>query len=374
METTAKQMPFPIRILALTVALALVAACSRGPVASLPTGNTEAPVRVKTLTLEPRAWTPVIVGFGRFESAEKAVIAVDIPGVVDEIHVEPGQRVEAGDLLIELDAHKQQLKLEQTRAQLESMRARMEEQKEAFQRYRSLIHKQAVSEEQLGRAEASFKSAAADVQRALAAEALARQELAQTRIVSPVDGTITVRNIEPGETVAPGRQLVVIQVVDSMRMVTYVTEREVNLLRIGQRVEVKSPGVPGETYQARVELIGSVADPGTGNFSVKLAVGNRDGLLREGMSATVVLEGVVQSDMLLVPRRALVDRGAKRVVYRAVNGRAEEVEPVLGISGDGWLPAEAGMAAGDQLILEPLELILDGTPVAVTASAGTELG
>ena len=57
-----------------------------------------------------------------------------------------------------------------------------------------------------------------------------------------------------------------------------------------------------------------------------------------------------------------------------MNGRAEEVEPVFGISGDGWLPAEAGMAAGDQVILEPLELILDGTPVAVAASTGAELG
>ena len=170
------------------------------------------------------------------------------------------------------------------------MRARLEEQKEAFQRYRSLIHKQAVSKEKLGRAEASFKAAAADVQQAMAAEALARQELAQARIISPVDGTVTARNIEPGETVAPGRQLVVIQLVDSMRLVTYVTEREVNLLRIGQRVEVQSPGVPGTTYQARVELIGSVADHGTGNFPVKLAVGNRDGLLREGMSATVALQ------------------------------------------------------------------------------------
>ena len=71
MLTTANHTTTYPRVLVLMIGLVLVSACSRGPVASLPVGNAESPVGVKTLTLEPQAWTPTIVGFGRFETAEK---------------------------------------------------------------------------------------------------------------------------------------------------------------------------------------------------------------------------------------------------------------------------------------------------------------
>jgi membrane fusion protein (multidrug efflux system) len=158
----------------------------------------------------------------------------------------------------------------------------------------------------------------------------------------------------------------VIQVTDTMRVVTYVTEQEINSIQIGSECVVTTPGVRGREYTARVESRDGEVDPTTGNFPVKLTVENNDGLLKSGMTAVVVMAGLEVGNTLLIPESALVDRNRKRVVFRLDDGIAEEVEPGLAATmNDELLPVLRGLSAGDEIIISGLNTVVAGTRVEV---------
>lgn len=355
------------------MALALLPACQEQAVANRATATVE-PIAVEVLELKPKTWSPTISAFGQFESAAKAEVGVDFPGLVKAVDFEEGQHVTAGAILIKLDDRKQQLRLQKALAQLASVKATLEQTQASYRRYQALAKKRAVSRDQLKRVQTEFESATGEHKVAITAEALARHELEQTNVTSPVDGVVIKRTVEPGQTVAAGTALAQIQLVDTLRVVTYVTEKEVNLLQIGAPLRINSPGVPGRSYKGHIEMIGSSADGDTGNFVLKLAVRNADGQLKEGMSARVELTGVQHTNVLLIPRAALVDRGQRRVVYKAVQDQAIEVEPVLGVSDGAWIPVTAGLAAGDLLIVDGLELVIGGVAVTVSSQSDADLG
>lgn len=320
-------------------------------------------LRVQTATLLPQTWRASFDSYGYLESTERVAVSMDFSGTVKQVHVRDGEKIRAGQELIELDSRKQVFRLDRAEATVESAEAEMEKAQSTYQRHRDLATTGALSKEQLKQSEASYERASAALQESQAALSLARQELRETIIISPVDGTIVKRNVELGQTVLPGDQLLDVEVTDTLRMVTYVSQKEVNLLRVGDTAPVVSPAVPGRQYEARVELVGSSADPNTGNFVVKLTINNQDHLLRAGMSARAQLQGVKRDNILLVSKAVIVDRNRRRVVYRLNQGQAEEVEPVFGVSGTDDIPVYAGLAAGDEIIVSHLELLLDGKAV-----------
>ncbi|WP_101756662.1 efflux RND transporter periplasmic adaptor subunit [Oceanicoccus sp. KOV_DT_Chl] len=357
-------------IIPLLLSSVLLASCSdKQPVSGKKI--VEDALQVQTLMLQPQHWRSSFDSYGYLESTETVDISIDFSGTVREVNFKEGEVIRAGQVLIRLDRKKQELKLKQAEAYLESAKAELSKSQSTYQRHRNLVTTGALSQEQFKQSEANFTRAAAALSEAEAALALAQQDLRETTIISPVDGIVDQRNAEPGQTVLPGNSLAVVEVTDTLRAVTYVSQREVNLLRLGEVAAMTCPGVPGREYIARVELVGNSADPQTGNFEVKLTVGNNDRQLRAGMSVRLRLKGMLRENTILIPEAALVDRNRRRVVFRIANGRAQEVEPMIGVGGDGQIPIFSGLRAGDQLILGPLPLLQHGSLVTSKNSEDT---
>jgi membrane fusion protein (multidrug efflux system) len=118
-----------------------------------------------------------------------------------------------------------------------------------------------------------------------------------------------------------------------------------------------------------IESVGIKADPGTGNFTVKLTIQNKDGLLRDGMTATAELQGIEYPEALLVPESAVVDRNRHRVVYKVVDNRAVEVQPVFRASMREHIPVLDGLESGDILIVSGMENVIDGAEIEILAPA-----
>lgn len=351
---------------AIVVLLAiLVSACEQvEPAATLAREVTE--LQVSTKTLQATDWQLQFTAYGHFESTEEVTISVDFSGTVEKVLFRDGQNVRAGDLLIELDDQKQQLRVRQSQASLLKARTELEKSRTTFFRYRDLMTTGALSREQLKQGESDYERARASVEEAEAALALAEQDLRETRIISPVDGVVEQRLVELGQTVMPGNPLAIVQVADTLRVVTYVSEREVNQLRLGDEASVSSPAVPGKLMSARVELVSSAADLETGNFTVKLTVSNTQRLLRPGMSAQVNMRGIVRKDVLVVDKKYLVDRNRRRVIFIYRDGVAREVEPSFGAGAGDQLPVLAGLSAGDELIVSHLDSLVDGRVLSVS--------
>ena len=152
--------------------------------------------------------------------------------------------------------------------------------------------------------------------------ALAQQQLSDLTLVSPAGGVVEYEAAEPGQKVRPGQELALIQTANFPQGITYVREQEVNRLAVGSVASVHSPGVPGHSYEVRIESVAIATDPPTGNFSVKLQLENRHGLLREGRSPSVELVAALGEQRLLLPRNAITDRDRQQVMFIARGGRA----------------------------------------------------
>lgn len=319
---------------------------------------------VRTVVLAPETYTREIRAFGSVEPVEEIDLVVDFSGTVRAIGFAEGQRIESGETLITFDPQERAADLRRAEAAYREAEAEVDDAQATFDRVRRLRESGTVSEASLIDAEAGYRAATARVEQALAERDRAASDLAEMTLQSPVTGIVTDRSVDVGQTVLPGEPLGTVQTTDVMRVITYVTEREVNALAIGGPAEVAVPGAPGQTLDGRVSLVGYAAEAATGNFPVRVLVDNSEGLLRDGMTARVRLPGA-RTTALLLPRAALTDRERRRVAFRIEDGRAVEIEPVLAVADGDRLPVVAGLSAGDEVVVGGAADLVDGTAVTI---------
>lgn len=323
---------------------------------------------VKTLTLSPQAWQERIDVYGVVEAAEEIHLSVNFSEPVKAVLFKEGQKVTQGQILIKLDTQKRQLRVQQAKNAVDAAKSVLKKSSNELQRRRKLAKLKVLSTEALQTAEILQHRLSARHQEAIALLNLAKRELVDSTLVSPSKGIIDKRLIKPGETTQAGQTLVVIQAIDSVRIKIFVSEKDVNYLLQGNSATVSFPALRGKQHTALIESIGVKADERTGNFPVYLSLSNNNELLRPGMTAHVQLLGLSLSDSLLIPDTAIVDRKRKKVVYLFENNKAKQVQPLLRASMSALVPVLEGLKAGDQLIIEGLDNIKNGSHVKQEAN------
>lgn len=260
---------------------------------------------------------------GRLEAVDVRVSA-EVTGRVVESRMVEGTRVEAGDLLVRLDdaelaaAHAEAQARQQALAsvgerldhELETWRHHLETAGAELDRARELERAGAASEQRLDRAEDGYQEARGHVgaleaqkrETAARIEAAAREiellglQLAKTRIVAPVGGTVLVRGIEVGELAAPGRLVADLADLRELELRVFVPEREVGKVRLGAPARVRVDAFPDRAFEADVKRVDSEAQftPREVHmpeervrmvFGVVLRVPNPEGFLKPGMPA-----------------------------------------------------------------------------------------
>lgn len=353
-----------LRLFALAGALSL-AACGDAPEPASEQARVPPRVEVTVAELKPQSWQSTVSTFGVLEALEEVNVAAELSGTVAAVHINEGDRVKAGQLLLELDPRKRQLAVEQADQQVQHASAALKEAQLKLQRRRNLSAQETISREDLDSAQLAVDLATAAYQQALASAQLAQRELADTRIFSPTDGLVDVRAVEVGEPVQVGASLVTLQAVHGLRVQTWVSEADIARIRAGAPARVTVSGLAGREYAATVEWVGVNADPATGNFPLKLILTGDTDALRPGMTASAQLQGISVPDALLLPEQALVDRNRRRMVFVVEDGVAHLREPLLAAGFSNRLQILAGLAAGDKVVVSGQALLLDGDAVTV---------
>ena len=341
--------------------LPLLQACSETETAVI--DPTPKPVVVQTAKVKPGSWLHSFKSYGTVTPAEEYKIGVEVSATVKEVLFREGQSVEVGDLLLRLDDKKLQLRSDGASASVEEARANHKQAKKTHERNKSIYKSGVISEQTYLQSEAAFKTAEAYLRRAISSYDIARDVLSGAEVRSPVSGVVTPRDIESGQNVSPVDRLGVIRVQDALRVESFVSQKDINYVRVGMSATVTSPGVPGQTFTGRVDQVASSAEPATGNFEVGVVVDDGGDLLRDGMSALVEFRGAHQEDTLAIPRAALVDRGRRLIVYRVEGDIAMAVEPALGVGNSEVIPVYSGLAAGDEIVISNLRLVTQGQRV-----------
>lgn len=222
-------------------------------------------------------------------------------------------------------------------------------------------------QEDIRAAEERLRQAEAAEAQARAALRLANVALDNTVIHSSISGVVAKRHVEPGEAFSMASSTVV-TVVDNSRVYVRgeVGEASIRHVRRGQPVVVTVDALPGQDVPGQVTEILPAADVRSRMFSVKISIPNTDGSLREGMfaRARIVLEQ--RQDVVLIPRRAILDRGETQVAFVVNSETAQERELQVGAVQGDLVEVRHGVDLGESVVVEGQHDLSDGDGVAVS--------
>ena len=182
----------------------------------------------------------------------------------------------------------------------------------------------------------------------------------QTRItiVAPTAGVVVELMAREGMTVMPGATLFRINGLSTVWANAEVPESQAALLRLGARVQAKSPAVPGTTFEGKVQAIVPEVNPGTRTLKARLELANPGGKLVPGMSVQMQFTDTRAEKALLVPTEAVIQTGKRSVVMLAeANGKFRPVNVEAGIESGGQIEIKRGLQAGQRVVVSSQFLI-----------------
>ena len=250
----------------------------------------------KPTELPPKtvAWIQIKSGDGQVNRrlsgivapADEAELSFEVPGKVETVNVELGETFQKEDVLATLDDRAYVLTVRQREGELSGARAQFEEARNDFRRKRNLIEAGAVSRSDFDLSKAAFEAARNQVVVAEARLDLAKEDLEDTRLAAPYDGSVSRRHIEPSQRVSPGQPAFEIQGDQKLEVAVSVPETLVGQLRVGDRKTVEFPANPDLKVPAEITEIGTRAESANA-FPVTLALSEPVSGLRPGMTAEV---------------------------------------------------------------------------------------
>lgn len=261
-------------------------------------------------------------------------------GWLKEIHVDAGDRVTEGQLLVRLDKRELEIRLEGRQAH----RIFMEQE---FERNKKLLEAGAISQSEFDRSRAMYEQAKAE-------EELAATQLSYTDILAPFDGVVAEREklINLGEYVQPGTHLMMLARTDQMRIQVRVAEKDVPFIKVGTPAAARFPNLP-ERYQhiqTRVTTVIPRLDPATRTATVEVVVDNPERLIRTDMYAVVDLVLQRKPDAIIIPRRAVLEMEGKPSVFVTDSVVAMRRGVKLGIASGDQVEVLEGVKEGEMVI------------------------
>ncbi|MEQ1758911.1 MAG: efflux RND transporter periplasmic adaptor subunit, partial [Vicinamibacterales bacterium] len=199
-----------------------------------------------------------------------------------------------------------------------------------------------------------------------ARRAAATVRLAQTRLLAPRDGVILSRMVEPGATVQPGAVLIEMAADGETQLAIEPDERNLALIRLGQRARASADAYPKEVFDAEVSYIAPAVDPRRGSIEVRLNVSAPPAFLRPDMTVSVDLGVAAKSGVLTVPTSAV--RGSATPtpwVFVVLDGRVDRRDVTIGIRGTGDTEIESGLSPGAEVVLASDVPLVPGQRVRV---------
>lgn len=333
-------------------------------------------VKVGVVLVERRPLRETMDYAGSVEATETVTIASKVTGIVQQITVDLGDHVTQGDTLVVIDDGEFMQRLKQAKANLQLSEAQLERSRitqqlaeREYERAERLAGQGLGTDQAMDSAtafrdtsSAEIDLAKADVARMRAAVEEAQLGVENTRIVSPMDGYVQARRVDPGALASPTMPLLVLVKIDPAKVVVHIPESDILLAEKGREALVSVAGGRLQ-FNGRVERVAPTLDIATRTTLVEIKVPNADGRLRPGMSADVAIVAREDPAALVVPEDALVLQQDRMMVF-VVKGDIARMVPVqIGIQQHGMVQIVEGLEESDLVIVKGQFLVRDGSEV-----------
>lgn len=334
-------------------------AVSEGPRRGFPGGFAGSSSNVITSAVTLARINDKLQAVGEGSPVRSVTVMAKSGGTLVEVPVRAGQTVRTGDVIARFNSDAEQLAYSRARLAAEDADA-------TLKRTRELATSNTISNATLAEAELAASTAELALRDA-------ELNLEARTITSPIDGTVGIIRVSPGNYVSAQDMVTTIDDTSSILVNFWVPERYAGQLEADMPLTVTAAPLPGQQFEGSISAIDSRIDPASRTLQVQAEIPNAEGRLRAGMSLNVSLDFPGQEYPAVDPLAVLWSTEGS-YVWQLENGAAKKVmADIVERNSDGVL-VEADLEAGDIIITEGILQLSEGTPVTVLEGPGAATG
>ena len=340
---------------------------------------------------------------GTLAAVDQVTLSSETEGKVSKILADLGDRVTAGQALIQLDSEKQQYNFDQQKAALaralaqygaadpqhlpdiektpdvQKANADLQQAKQSYDRANELFKRTLVPRQTLDDAETALqskrasydsslqtaKNLRASIQASEATMKLADRQFRDTQIRAPFDGYIEKRLVNLGELVKAQMPVIAVVRIDPLKAIAEIPEKMAPWIKDGQAVELHVDAYPARTFGGRMSRISPAVNTATRAFPFEALVPNRDAVLKPGTFARVHIDSGKEDQVLTLPYSALQYRYGVNRVFVVDGDKLIVRELKVGDRLGERIEILSGVKAGDRVAVTDVEKLVDGAKVSV---------
>jgi len=326
-------------------------------------GAPSGPATVEVDTVKTGRIVETREAVGTVRAYESITVTAKVAGVIDKIGFEEGQKVKAGDMLIQLDAAERQADIDQAIAETNRAIAQKNEIAIKLERAQALSRTGAGTSAQVEDLTAQIKSLEGAIASAQAQRKAAEARLEDLVIRAPFNGRVGTRSVSLGAYVAPGTRVTSLDDLSKVRLDFAVPENLLGRLKPGQTVNATSAAYKDRTFTGTVSTIDPRVDQATRTARLTAEFENPDEALKPGMFLAVSLEVSVNDEAVVVPEEAIVSEGLRHIVYVVKDNKAERRVITIGQRQGGKVEVVDGLKPGETIVVLGLQRVRPGADV-----------
>lgn len=306
---------------------------------------------VETAVAQKQTLDEVIGGSATVEQSSTVQLTSQVNAEVLAVPVKVGDLVKKGQLLVQLDDRLIQAQLESNREYVAAGNVKIKDEAKQVARYTALEQKSMGTPLELEKSEITLAEAKQDLAKAQLALREAEIDFEHVKIISPIDGIVLERLVNPGE--ATHREQIVLKLgsLNTVFVAPKISEDKMHVLQLGMSADCTFPAYPGEVFKGKIVKIDPNIDPLTRTFTAYVEVKNDDLRLKPGLSGFVRIRRILK-DVLAVPSIAVMNPSGEQPTLFIVNneGRANEHKVRTGAVVNAMTEITSGLQPGEKVV------------------------
>jgi RND family efflux transporter MFP subunit len=291
---------------------------------------------------------------GNIEGSKTVRLGFMVAGKINFIALNEGQSVSKGQMISSLDPESYSIAKEMADIQVNQVQ-------DEFNRLKIMYDNKSLSE-------SDFSKISYGLQQVKAQQKLHTKNLADTKLYSPIEGVLLKKLAEVGEITGVGIPLFVISDIRKIKVSAFIPESELHKIKLGQKAVVSVSSL-NNRYEGQITEVGSVADPASRAFSVKIEIDNPKMLIRPGMIAEVKLLHEEKSEILAIPAGSIMhDLNDQSFVFivDTVNHRAVKRNIIPGKLINEKIEILSGLNENEIIVTGGQQKLVDGSFISIS--------
>lgn len=310
-------------------------------------------IAVTVTPIAPVAFKHFVEAQGNVVAENTVLVSPQTGGMIVSLPVVAGQQVSKGQLIATLDNSILKESMEEVKHQLELAKTLFEKQKTLW-------------DQQIG-TEVQYLSAKSNKESLEKRLVTLRAQLGLSRVVAPISGTIEIVRQKAGEMAAPGMPIVQIVNLGNLKISAKIADAYVSSVKQGDPINIKFPDINKE-ITARISLVSKMVNPLTRTFDIEARIPNAGGDLKPNQLAVININDLSKANALVLDENIIQKTEKGNLVYVAVEENGKKVAKArvvtIGLTYNGQAEIATGLQAGDQVITQGYQDLVDGQAIS----------